>query len=58
MKYTMTLRWTAEAETQDEADEIMRTAAKCREIVRLVLDRPAMGTAEEAGEGTIEVAES
>ena len=57
MKYTMTLRWTAEAETQDEADEIMRTAAKCREIVLLVLDRPAMGTAEEAVEGTIEVAE-
>jgi hypothetical protein len=57
MKYTTTLRWTTETETPDEADEIMRAAARCREVIRLVLDRPAMGTTEEAVEGVIDVAE-
>jgi hypothetical protein len=58
VRYTITLRWTAEAETPDEADQIMWTAARCREIIRLVLDRPAMGTTEEAVEGTVDVADS
>ena len=37
MKYEITLRWAAEAETPEDGDKIMREAAKCREICRLVL---------------------
>lgn len=58
MKYVITLRWTAQAETPEDGDAIMRAASKCRELCRLVLDRPAMDNVEEAIEGTVTLEES